>query len=134
MELLFGTDVQKKFALSYAWNQEKNCYIQKEGRFLTYTRNCEQKANVAIARSTLKIPHRHYGIMPITIKGHTINGHMAYFFSDQDSKKGRTPTYTSLMEFITSREKQMLMFLSQTTPTNMSPLTERNMLDIWNHL
>ena len=38
-EILFGIDAQKKFALSYPWDNEKNCYIQKEGRFLTYTRN-----------------------------------------------------------------------------------------------
>ena len=43
-KLLFGIDVQKKFSLSYALDKEKNCYIQKEGRFLTYIRNCEQKA------------------------------------------------------------------------------------------
>ena len=69
--------------------------------FLTYTRHCEQKANVIILKSTLKIPPRHNGIIPMKIKGHTIKGHMAYFISDQDSKKGRTPTYTSSMEFIT---------------------------------
>ena len=49
-EILFGIAVQKKFTLFYAWDQESNCYIQKEGRFLTYTRNCEQKANVAIVK------------------------------------------------------------------------------------
>ena len=36
-EIIFGIDVQKKFILSYAWDKEKNCYIQKDGRFLTYT-------------------------------------------------------------------------------------------------
>ena len=41
-EIIFGIDVQKKFSLSYAWDKERNCYIQKEGRFLTYTRNCKQ--------------------------------------------------------------------------------------------
>ena len=127
-EILLGIDVQKKFAQSYAWDREKYCYIQKEGRFLTYTRNCEQKANVAIMKSTLKILPRHNGIVPMKIKGHTIKGHIAYFISDQNSKKReRTPTYTSLMEFITSKEKQMLMFLSQTTPTNMSHSTKGNM-------
>ena len=40
-EIIFGIDVQKKFSLSYAWDKEKNCYIQKDGRFPTYTRNCE---------------------------------------------------------------------------------------------
>ena len=91
MELLFGIDVQKKFILSYAWDREKNCYIWKEGRFLTYTRNCEQKANVAIVKPTLKIPLTHNGIVPVKIKEHTIKGQMAYFISDQDSKKGKDP-------------------------------------------
>ena len=42
-------------------------------------------------KSTLKIPTRHNGIIPIKIKGHTITGHMAYFISDQDSTKGKDP-------------------------------------------
>ena len=71
-EILFGINVQKKFTLSYAW--EKNCYIQKEGRFLIYTRNCEQKANVAIVNSTFKIPPRQNSVMPMKIKGHTFKG------------------------------------------------------------
>ena len=36
-EIIFGIDIQKKFLPSYAWDKEKNCYIQKDGRFLTYT-------------------------------------------------------------------------------------------------
>ena len=52
---------------------------------------------------------------------------MAYSISDPDSKKGRTPTYISSKEFTTSGEEYMLMFLSQTTPTNMLPLTKGNM-------
>ena len=84
-EIIFGIDVQMK------WDKEKNCYIQKDGRFLTYTRNCEQKATIGIVKSTLKIPPRHNGIILIRIKGHTIMGHMAYFISDQDSTKGKDP-------------------------------------------
>ena len=38
-EIIFGIDIQKKFSLSYACDKEKNCYIQRDGRFLTYTRN-----------------------------------------------------------------------------------------------
>ena len=30
-ELLFGMDIQKKFSISYAWDHEKTCYIQKDG-------------------------------------------------------------------------------------------------------
>ena len=80
-EVLIGTDIQKQFSLSYAWDKEKNCYIQKDGRLLTYTRNCEQKATIGIVKSTLKIPPRHESIVPIKITGHTIKGHMAYFIS-----------------------------------------------------
>ena len=53
-EIPFGIDIQKKFSLLYAWDKEKNCYIHKDGRFLTYTRNCEQKTTIGIVKSTLK--------------------------------------------------------------------------------
>ena len=56
MELIFGIDKQKKFSISYTWEKEKNCYIQKEGTFLTYTRNCKQKATIGMVKSSLKIP------------------------------------------------------------------------------
>ena len=34
-ELIFGIDIQRKFSISYAWDKEKYCCIQKEGKFLT---------------------------------------------------------------------------------------------------
>ena len=37
IEIIFCIDIQKKFSLLYAWDKEKNCYIKKDGRFLTYT-------------------------------------------------------------------------------------------------
>ena len=36
-EIISSIDAQKKFSLSYAWHKEKNCYIQRDGKFLTYT-------------------------------------------------------------------------------------------------
>ena len=90
-EIIFGCDIQKKFSLSYAWDKKKNCYLQKDRRFLTYTRNCEQKVTVGIVESMLKIPPRHNGIKPIKIKGHSFTGHTAYFINDQDSTKGKDP-------------------------------------------
>ena len=71
-EIIFRIDIQKKFSISYAWDMDKNCYIQKEGKFLTYTRNCEQKATIGVVKSTLKIPPRHNGIVPIKITGQAI--------------------------------------------------------------
>ena len=55
----------------------------------TYTRTCEQKATIGIVKSTLKIPPRHNGVVPIKITGQTIKEHMAYFITDEDSTKGR---------------------------------------------
>ena len=90
-EVIFGIDIQKKFSVSYAWDREKNCYIQNDSRFLTYTRNCEQKAKTGIVKSTLKIPPRNNGVISIKIKGHTIRGYMAYFISNQDSTNEEDP-------------------------------------------
>ena len=65
--------------------------LPTKGSFLTYIRNLEEKANFAVVKSNLRIPPRHNGIIPIKIKGHVIKGKMAYFISDQDSKKGKDP-------------------------------------------
>ena len=62
-EIIFGIDVQKKFSLSYALDNENNCYIQKDDRFLTYTRNFKQKVTIGIVKSTLKILPRHNGVI-----------------------------------------------------------------------
>ena len=90
-ELIFGIDVQKKFSIPYVWDKAWNCDIQKAGKFLTYTRNCEQKATIGIVKSTHKIPPRHNGFIPIKITGQAIKEHMAYFITDEDSTKRRDP-------------------------------------------
>ena len=36
-EIIFSIDIQKKFSLLYTWDKEMNCYIQRDGKFLTYT-------------------------------------------------------------------------------------------------
>ena len=90
MELIFGIDIQRKFSITYAWDKEKICYIQKEGKFLTYTRNCEQKATIDTVKSTLKIP-RHNGVIPIKISGPIIKEQMAYFITSDNTTKGRDP-------------------------------------------
>ena len=86
-ELIFGIHIYKKFSNSYAREKEKNCYIQKEGKFLTYTRNCEQKATIGTVQSSLKIPLQHNGVVPIKISGPVIKEQMAYFLTDDNSTK-----------------------------------------------
>ena len=90
-ELIFGIDIQRKFSLSYAWDKERNCYIQKEGKFLVYTNNCDQKATIGTVKLTLKIPPHYNGVVPIKISGPIIKEHMAYFIMDDNTSKGRDP-------------------------------------------
>ena len=87
MEIISGIDIQK-FSLSYTWDKEKNCYIQRDGKFLMYRRNCEQKATIGTVKSSLKIPPQHNGVIPIKITGPVIEEHMAYFITNDNSTKG----------------------------------------------
>ena len=83
--------MQKKFSLSYTWDKEKNCYIQRNGKFLVYTHSCDCMATIGTLKSTLKIPPRHNGVIPIKISGPIIKTHMAYFLTDDSTPKGRDP-------------------------------------------
>ena len=90
-ELIFGIDIQQKFSLSYAWDKEKNCYIQRNGKFMVYTHSCDCMATIGTVKSTLKIPPRHNGVIPIKISGPIIKTHMAYFLTDDSTPKGKDP-------------------------------------------
>ena len=88
-ELIFGINVQKKFSLSYAWDKDKNCYIQWNGKFLVYKHSCNCTVTIGTVKSTLKIPSRHNGVIPIKISGPIIKTHMAYFLTDDTTPKGK---------------------------------------------
>ena len=88
-ELIFGIDIQKKFSLSYAWDRDKNCYIQWNGKFLVYTHSCNHTVTIGTVKSTLKIPPRHNGVIPIKICGPLITTHMAYFLTDDSTPKAK---------------------------------------------
>ena len=91
MELIFGIDIQKKFSLSYAWDKDKQCYIQHNGKCLTFTHANTQKATIGTVKSTLKIPPRHNGVVPIKISGPLITTQTAHFIMDDSTPKGRDP-------------------------------------------
>ena len=86
-ELIFGIDIHKKFPLSYAWDKDKNCYIQQNGKFLVYTHFRNHTATIATVKSTLKIPPRHNGVIPLKISEPSIKTHMAYFLTDDSTPK-----------------------------------------------
>ena len=90
-ELIFGIDIQRKFSLSYTWDKERNCYIQRDGKFLVYTNTCDQKASIGTVKSTLRIPLQHNGVVPIKISGPIIQEHMAYVITDDNTSKGKDP-------------------------------------------
>ena len=91
MELIFGIDIQKKFSLSYTWDKDQQCYIQWNGRFLTFTHATTQKATIGTIKSTLKIPPRHNGVVLIKMSGPLITTHTAHFVMDDRMPKGRDP-------------------------------------------
>ena len=91
MELIFDIDIQKKFSLSYAWDEDKQCYIQQNGKFLTFTHANNCKATIGTVKSTLKIPPRHNGVVPIKISRSLITTHTAPFITDDSTAKGRDP-------------------------------------------
>ena len=93
-EVIFGINIQRKFSLSYAWDRERKCYIQREGKFLVCTHTCDCKATTGTVKSTLRIPSRHNGVIPIKINGPIIEEHMAYFITDDNTPKVRIPILT----------------------------------------
>ena len=90
-ELFFGIDIQKKFSLSYAWDKDKNCYIQWNGTFLAFTHANTRTATIGTVKSILKIPPRHNGVVPIKISGPLITTHTPHFITDDNTPKGRDP-------------------------------------------
>ena len=48
-------------------------------------------ATIGTVKSTLKIPPRHNGVIPIKISGPIIKIHMAYFLTDDTTPKGKDP-------------------------------------------
>ena len=48
-------------------------------------------ATIGTVKSTLKIPPRHNGVIPIKISGPIIKTHMSYFLTDDSTPKGKDP-------------------------------------------
>ena len=79
------------FSLSYAWDKDKQCYIQQNGKFLTFTHAHNCKATIGTVKSTLKIPPRQSAVVLIKISGPLITICTAHFITDDSTPKGRDP-------------------------------------------
>ena len=77
--------------MSYAWDKDHQCYIQRNGRFLSFTHATTQKATIGTVKSTLKIPPRHNGVVPIKISRPSITTDTAHFIADDSTHKGKDP-------------------------------------------
>ena len=110
-EIIFGIDIQKIFSISYAWDRSKNCYIQKDGKSLTYTRNCEQRETIGIVKSTLKMLSRHNDVVPIKITRPTLKEHIAYFITMDDSTRGKDPNINIINGLHDIKEKTSVNIL-----------------------
>ena len=95
-ELIFGIDIQKKFSLSYTWDKDQQCYIQQNGRFLAFTHATSHRTTIGMVKSTLKVPPRHNGVIPIKISGPLITTEAAHFITDDSTPKGRDPNINIL--------------------------------------
>ena len=71
--------------------QREELLHTKDGKFLTFTKNCKEKATIGIVKSTFKIPPRYNSVIPIKIKGQSITAQTACFISDKESTKGEDP-------------------------------------------
>ena len=90
-ELILRIDIQRKFSLSYTWDKDHQCYIQRNGRFLSLTHATTQKATIGTVKSTLMIPPRHNGVVPIKISRPSITTDTAHFIVDNSMHKGKDP-------------------------------------------
>ena len=79
--------------------------------FLTYTRNCEQQHHIAVVKSPLKIPPRHNGVIPITIKGHNLKAPVGYFISNQHVNSGLDPNFHVIDGIYNSKGRSTLHLL-----------------------
>ena len=59
--------------------------------FNFYTCQHLHSKTIGTVKSTLKIPPRHNGVVPIKISGPLITTQMAYFLTDDSTPKGRDP-------------------------------------------
>ena len=58
---------------------------------MTFTHTNTHKVTIGTVKSTLKIPPRHNGVVPIKISGPLITTHTAHFVTDDSTPKGRDP-------------------------------------------
>ena len=108
-DIIFGIDIQKGYSLSYSWDSDKQLFIQREGSF--YLTPGTVNSNIAVVKSPLKIPPRHNGIIPVTIKGHNLKATVGYFISNQHINRRLDPSINVIDGFYNIKDRSTLHIL-----------------------
>ena len=129
-ELILRIDIQKKFSLSYTWDKEHQCYIQRNGRFLSFTHATANKATIGTV--TLKIPPRHNGVVPIKISGPSITTDTAHFIADDSMHKGKDPNINIIDGIHKIKDRSTVNVIVSNYTNSTLPSTKANILDTLN--
>ena len=71
------------------WIRTNTAIYNRMVKFLAFTHANTTTAIIGTVKSTLKIPLRHNGVVPIRISGLLITTHTAHFITDDSTPKGR---------------------------------------------
>ena len=83
MDIILGINFQRKYWISYDWDEEKRCYIRHNGQFLCYMEDMESGINRVSIAKTICIPPRHNGAISVSIRGHDIKTPTTFFIRSQ---------------------------------------------------
>ena len=78
---------------------------------MTFTHANTQKATIGTVKSTLKIPPRHNGVVPIKISGPLITTHTSHFVMDDSTPKGRDPNINIIDGIHKIKDRSMVNIL-----------------------
>ena len=82
-DVILGIDFQRKYRISYDWDDDKRCYIRYKGNFLCYMEDMESGINRVSVAKTIHILPKHNGAISVSIKGHDIKTPTACFVGSQ---------------------------------------------------
>ena len=99
---------------------------------MTFTHANNHKATIGTVKSTLKIPPRHNGVVPIKISGPLITTCTAHFITDDITPKVRDPNINIIDGIHQIKDRTSLNFSYPIILINMSPFKKGNTLDTLN--
>ena len=100
--------------------------MQRNSKFLVYTHSDDHTAMIGTAKSTLRIPSRHNGVIPIKTSGPIIETKMAYFLMDNSTPKGKDPNIDIINGIHRLKAGHLLTYSYLITLINTSHFTKVN--------